>query len=130
MLKDPPKEPASKVAERRWRNKALTERFRKMKATREGAEQFPVFDGKKPFSTEAPKPRKEAPPKPAEVIENNDPTVNKFESRFLKDIRAMLFEHKQVSKAECLAAIARQKRRILLEKLRRLELAAREGAKS
>ena len=56
MVKDLPKEPAKTRAARRWGNNALTERFKKMKATGEGSEEFSIRDGKKYFATEVPKP--------------------------------------------------------------------------
>jgi hypothetical protein len=88
MLKDPSKEPARERAKRRWRNHDLTTRFKKMKATGEGADEFIFQDGKKPFiSAEAPKPPREL---PADVIENDRPKVSRLERKFKKEIRAMM----------------------------------------
>jgi hypothetical protein len=49
------KEPAKERAKRRWRNNELTHRFKKMKETGKGTEEFPIRDGKNYFSTEVPK---------------------------------------------------------------------------
>jgi hypothetical protein len=54
-----------------WRNNDVAQRFKKMKDTGEGAEQFPIQDGKKYFDTSILKPPKDALPKPADVIEND-----------------------------------------------------------
>ena len=80
-----------------WRNNALSQKFKKMKATGEGEEEFDFHDGKKYFSTERPKPPKEAPPQPAQVIENEGRKAHGFERKFLKDIRAMMNEHKAIN---------------------------------
>ena len=108
MIKDlfGTRERAKERAARKWRNNELSARFRKMKATGEGAEQFLVRDGKKFFSTEVPKRPKEALPQPAEVIKTNKPKAQKFETKFKKDIRAMLNEHKEVSIKAYAAALA------------------------
>lgn len=128
MVKDLPKEPAKTRAARRWGNNALTERFKKMKATGEGSEEFSIRDGKKYFATEVPKPPKE-PLKPADVVENEGPKAHRFERKLLKDIRAMMEGHKQRNVELFLAIDQQQRRRLLKEKLRRLEvsIAARQG---
>jgi hypothetical protein len=128
MLKDPPKEPASKRATRMWRNHALTRRIK------EGKKLVPLlvdpdcidYDNRKVHLP------KEAPPQPAEVIENDDPRANRFETKFIKDIRAMMNEHKAINVAWYRAVIYQQKRRLLLEKLKRLEasIAGRQGERS
>jgi len=129
------KEPAKERATRIWRNNDLTHRFKKMKETGKGSEEFSFYDGKKPFANEVPKPPNE-PIRPADVIENNDPRVDRFERKFKKDIRMMLNGHKEENRALLIAgmraAIYQEKRKLLLEKLRRLEasIAQREGAKS
>jgi hypothetical protein len=126
---DGPKEPASNVAERKWRNHSISERFKKLKTTGEGADDFFFYDGKKPFSAEVPKPPKEA--QPAEVIENNSPKAIAFERKFKRDIRIMLKEHKEMSVTHYRAILRHQKRRLLMEKYRRYlvaSIAQREGA--
>ena len=71
---------------------------------------------------------KEAPPDPelAEVFDTDDPKVQRFERKFIKDLRAMLEGHKQKNMAQYVAAmkesIRRRKNILLKEKLRRLEL--------
>lgn len=87
-------EKAKERAQRRWRNNDIAQRFKKMKDTGEGAEQFPIEDGKKYFDTSRPKPPKEA-LRPADVIENDNPRVKKLETKFIKDIRDMIEGHKQ-----------------------------------
>jgi hypothetical protein len=133
------RERAKERASRKWRNNELSARFKKIKATGEGADQFLIRDGKKFFSTEVPKLPKEALPQPAEIIETNKPKAQKFETKFKKEIRKMLDEHKEISIKAYLAILAQQKRRLLKEKIRRLELSIaehearitqREGAKS
>jgi hypothetical protein len=126
MVKDlfGPKEPARERAKRKWRNNDLSARFKKMKATGEDAEQFRVGDGKKYFANEVPKPSKaplKEPPKPADIIENDNPKVDRFERKLKKDIREMLNAHKSINVEWYRASIRQQKCRLLLEKLRRLE---------
>jgi hypothetical protein len=124
MLKDPPKVPASKRATRMWRNHALTKRIK------EGKKLVPLLVDPDCIDYENRKVHlsKEA-PQPAEVIENETPRKNRFETKFIKDIRAMMNEHKAINVAWYRAVIYQQKRRLLLEKLRRLEvsIAQREG---
>jgi hypothetical protein len=126
---DRPKEPASKRATRMWRNHALTKKIK------EGKKLVPLFVDPDCIDYENNKVHlpKEAPPQPAEVIENEArPRVNRFESKFIKDIRAMMNEHKAINVAWYRAVIYQQKRRLLLEKLRRLEasITARQGERS
>jgi hypothetical protein len=132
-------ERAKEKAERRWRNAELTARFLKMKETGEGSEDFAFRDGKKYFATEVPKPPRDAPPKPADLIENEHPRVSAFERKFKKDLMAMMEGHKRRNAEAYLAVIAHERRKLLKEKIRRLELsiaaseariAAREGAKT
>jgi hypothetical protein len=112
MLKDPdkPREPASKRAERRWKNHDVATNF---KANRAEA--------------------KAAPPEPEEpLLIKTEKPIAAFERKFLRDIRAMMEGHKLRNEEIQAALIYRQKRRLLLEKLRRAEanFAAREGAKN
>jgi hypothetical protein len=125
------KEPAKERAARMWRNNELAQRFKKMKDTGEGAEQFPVRDGKKYFDASIPKPPKEA-LRPADLIENDRPKAQPFERKFIKDIREMMNEHRSIKVEHYLAAIREEKRKLLIEKLRRREasIAEREGAKT
>jgi hypothetical protein len=126
-----PMEPARKRAERKWCNNALSTRFKKMKATGEGSEEFLIRDGKKYFANEVPKPPKEE-LRPADVLENPRPKVDRFERKFVKDIKEMMEGHKQQNMAFYAAAIRHQKRRIMIEMIKRLEarIAQREGAKT
>jgi hypothetical protein len=127
------KEPAKERATRIWRNHALSQRFKKMKETGKGEDEFFFRDGKKPIiSAQVPKPPREELPKPADVLENPRPKVDKFERKFVKDIREMMEGHKQRNVALYVAAILHEKRRLMIEMIKRLEAqnAAREGAKS
>jgi hypothetical protein len=112
MLKDrdPPKESASKIATRKWRNNDLRRR---------------VIEAKN-----RPKPRDvdDEPDEPeiAETIINEgrvDGPVNRFESRFKKEIRTMLQGHVDRNLAFYAAMIERRRIKLLKEKLRRLQLA-------
>jgi hypothetical protein len=69
---------------------------------------------------------------PADVIETNDPRVSKLETKFKNDIREMMEGHKQQNMAFYAAAIRHQKRRLMIEMIKRLEAknAEREGAKT
>jgi hypothetical protein len=112
MLKehDGPTEPAEKRAERKWRNNQLRQ---KIKA------------GKIPPVVVDPR----APPDVATVLENKAKRrPGGFERKFLKEIRAMLDERKQENYRALAAHVHHYRRRLMLEKLRRLELAQREDA--
>ncbi len=117
MLKDKPKEPAAKRAERRWKNHDVSTRFKAEKAATEAA---------------PPKPRK---PLLIETERRKPDAVTRFENRFKKEIRAMLDGYKQRNAALYLAglqvSLRHQKRVLLLEKLRRLEagVATQEASK-
>jgi hypothetical protein len=109
MLKehDTPKEPARIKAERKWGNADVRERI---KAER----QVPklVDPSWKPGI--------------AETISNDDKLsgpVNRLESRFKKEIRAMLESHVDRNLAIYAASIERRRIKLLKEKLRRLQLA-------
>ena len=79
MLKehDPPKEPLRTKAERKWRNNQMVKRLKEEK--------------QKPKPVD---PDKE--PEPADLIINDgrvDGPIKRFETQFLKDIRAMIEGH-------------------------------------
>jgi hypothetical protein len=124
---DRPMETARKRAARKWANNALRKRYK------EGT--MPIVAVVDPdtidWDNEKIHLKKEAPPQPADVVKNDDPKANKFESKFIKDIRAMMEAHKLRNVELQLALIAEEKRKLLKEKLRRLEasIAEREGAK-
>jgi hypothetical protein len=86
---DRPKEPAQKLAERKWRNNALRKKLK------EGALPINLLVDPDCIDYENRKVhlKKEAPPEPAEVIENDNPKVHRFETKFKQDIRAMMNEH-------------------------------------
>jgi hypothetical protein len=70
--------------------------------------------------TSAPRYQKE-PLRPADVIENDNPKVKRFERKFKKDIREMINGQQSINIEWYRASLHQQKRRLLLEKLRRLE---------
>jgi hypothetical protein len=98
----PPNESSEQRAKRKWRNNAIRQRIKEKEA---------------------------APPEPkdlevADVVENDGAlhgSIKAFESRFKKEIRQMLIGHADRILKLHIASIQHQKRRLLLEKLRRLE---------
>jgi hypothetical protein len=108
MLKDvddKPREPARKKAERRWRNHDVEKRFKEEKA--------------KP----APKEPKEI--EIAEVIKTEElkkGTLTRAQTKFAKYLRELMEEHKKRNEILYALSIRAQRKRLLLEKLRRLEL--------
>ena len=113
MLKehDPPKEPARVKAERRWTNSDVRKRLKAERA----------------------KPKQVDPNKPPEIAETitnvgrRDGPRNRFESKFLRDIRAMMEGHVINNLTIYAALIERRRRKLLAEKLRRLKLAQQES---
>jgi hypothetical protein len=109
---DKPTESAEQIAARKWKNNQLRQ---KIKASRVPA---PVVVDPK------------APPEIASVIKNaKKPREHYgFERKFIKDIREMMEGHKERNILIQRWLLQREKRRLLLEKLRRYELAEREEA--
>jgi hypothetical protein len=102
---DPATETSRLKAERRWRNNAVTARFLEKR--------------QKPKLNEV-----TAEPEIAETIVNEDRKdgpINRLESKFKKEIREMLQGHVDRNLTLYAASLAHRKRRLLLEKLRRLE---------
>jgi hypothetical protein len=109
MLKeyDPPKEPLRIKAERKWKNNALRKRL--------------IEERKRPKFVD---PNKE--PEVAGTIINDgrvDGPVKRFETQFLKDIRAMLEGHTQRNLQLYAEMIERRRYLLLKEKLKRLRAA-------
>jgi hypothetical protein len=107
MLKDnePPKETAEQIASRKWRNNSISRRF--------------LEEKRKPKIVEV---RSE--PEIAETIKNEgrrDGAIRRFESKFKKELMALLHSHNEQNLTFYAASLAHQKRSLLLEKLRRLE---------
>jgi hypothetical protein len=100
-------EPARKRAERRWGNHKVAARFKAKKAEAKAAPLKP----EDPLLIEADK------------LESG--TLTRFERKFLKEIRQMMHGYSEQNKAQYVAALIanneREKRILLLEKLRRLE---------
>jgi hypothetical protein len=114
MLKeyDNSKETAEEKAKRKWRNNAVRQRFIEK---REGAQKA---------IAEA---EESEPPKLADIIENDGRRhgpIQNFESKFKREIREMLRGHVDRNLVMYAASLRHQKRRLLLEKLRRLEARA------
>jgi hypothetical protein len=118
MLKhpdDPRKEPASKVAERKWSNHDLEKRI---KDERQKAESAP----KKPKELE-----------PGDVIEGEHDrrgSVTRAQTKFAKEIRTMLAGNTQRNLGYYLISLEAKRKRLLFEKLRRLRLAHPEYGES
>jgi hypothetical protein len=110
MLKDlPPKESSGEKAKRMWRNNAARQRIMEKRA-----------EAKKVVAEAEAK----EPPKVADVIANDGilhGSIRHFESQFKRDIRAMLQGHVDKNLMLYAATLQHRKRRLLVEKLRRLE---------
>jgi hypothetical protein len=107
-IDDKPLEPARKKAQRRWRNHSVEKSF---KEERKKAESTP----KAPKELEL-----------ADVIQREKPdgrgSVTRAQTKFIKDLKAMLNEHTERNKKLYLISIYIRKKRLLMEKLRRLKL--------
>jgi hypothetical protein len=104
---EPPKEPASKVAERKWRNHDVTKRFLEARQRR-------------------PKLVEDREPEIAETITNDgrvDGPIKRAETKFAREIRAMMQSHVDKNLAMYVAQLDHRKRILLKEKLRRLKAA-------
>jgi hypothetical protein len=101
---DGPKEPAEKRATRKWKNNELRQKIIASKAA-------PVVVDPK------------APPEVGSVLVNKAKRrPGGFERKFIKELREMLDERKREHLEMIRASLAHQRRRLMLEKLRRLEL--------
>jgi hypothetical protein len=107
---DPPKDKASEIATRKWKNNDVRRRIIE-------AKQRPkVVD-----------PNRE--PEIAETIINEgrrDGPVKRFERQFIKDMRAVFDEYRERNSQWYLASLHNRKIKLLKEKLRRLK-AAQQG---
>lgn len=107
MLKDaddPRKEPARKLAQRKWRNHAAEKAFKEAK--NKPADGIPTN------------------PEIAETIINEAVkagTLTKAQTKFATEIRAMLEGHSKRNLILYAVSIRAQRKRLLMEKLRRLE---------
>jgi hypothetical protein len=108
-FEDAPTEPARKKAERRWRNHDVEKRFKSEKAK--------------------PQPIKSTEPEIADTISNEKPdgrrSLIKAQTKFAKDIKAMMEGNAKRNLILYWLSIRAQRKRLLMEKLRRLE--AREA---
>jgi hypothetical protein len=115
MLKhpdDPRKEPARKVAERKWRNYDVERRF-KEEAKKDGGQ---------------PKPPKEL--EPADVIEGEQDrrgSVTRAQTKFAKELREMMEGHANRNTVLYILSLQAKRKRLLFEKLRRLRAATGES---
>jgi hypothetical protein len=115
MLKDdePPKETAEEKAKRKWRNNALSKEYKERDEKR-----IRLIDKKPALAPEI-----------AEVLEHDgrrDGSLTRFQKRFIRELGAMFREEHDRNLKMYLVYLDYQKRRLLLEKLRRLE--ARQAA--
>jgi hypothetical protein len=109
MLKDdgPPKEPARRKAERKWRNSAVERTLKE-----ERVKAVPIA----PKELEA-----------GDVIENDKvvaEAVTQFQTKFANEIRSMLERHTKRNILLYKLSLRYQKKRLLFEKLKRLEAKA------
>jgi hypothetical protein len=119
---DGPKEPSEKVAERKWRNNALA------KKAKEGQKPIPMMVYPDDIDYVTFKVKVDKNP-PGTVIENKAKRLRGgFETKFLKEIRSMLDERKRENYNALVAHVTSYRRKLMLEKLRRYELAEREDA--
>ena len=109
MLKDiddKPIEPARRKAERKWGNHDVEKRLKEEKAK--------------------PVPKESIAPEIAETISRSKPdrrgSVIRAQTKFAKEIRAMMEGHSKRNLILNAISIRAQRKRLLLEKLRRLEL--------
>jgi hypothetical protein len=146
--KDPPTEPARKKAQRRWRNYEIASRFKKLKeqrpqsSDRSEEDEFHIFDGKKFFAAEVPKPPRDEELLASiltpsdEDVENIDKLRQKRDRRLYKFLVELVRvgrntitvtgpeltgPQRDVILAGSRSIVERRKRRLLMEKLRRLE---------
>ena len=103
-----PSEPAKKRAERRWRNYDVEKRFKEEK--------------EKPSLNLGPTPKT---PEIGETVTNKKPdgrgSVLRAQTKFAKDIRIMMEGHSKRNLILHALSIRAQRKRLLMEKLRRLE---------
>jgi hypothetical protein len=122
---DKPKESSERIAERRWRNNALA------KKAKEGKALVPlmVYSEDIDYVNKKVRVDKNPPPDVATVIENKAKRRrNGFETKFLKEVRSTLDERKVENYIALVAHVTSYRRKLMLEKLRRYELAEREDA--
>jgi hypothetical protein len=122
---DKPRETSERIAERRWRNNALA------KKAKEGKAPIPmmVYPEDIDYVNKKVRVDKNPPPDVATVIENKAKRLRGgFETKFLKEIRSMLDERKRENYNALVAHVTSYRRKLMLEKLRRYELAEREDA--
>lgn len=108
---DKPRETSEQIATRKWNNNQLRQKIVASKVS------APVVVDPN------------APPEIATVIRNNAKRLRGgFETRFLKEIRSMLDERKRENYNALVAHVTSYRRKLMLEKLRRYQLAEREDA--
>jgi hypothetical protein len=113
---DDPREPARKVAERKWRNYELLP-FEQLWMLSRWQERC-----KKPKELE-----------PADVIENDKVktgTLLRVQTKFAKEIKAMLEGHTHRNTVLYILSLQAKKKRLLVEKLRRLRAAQQAQGES
>jgi hypothetical protein len=128
MSKDPdnPRETSEQRAERMWRNNQLRQKYKEGK--------MPVAMMVNPEDIDhvnfKVRVNKDPPPEVGTVVINKGKRKPvSFERKFLKEIRAMLDERKQEYIEMMRASLAHERRKLMLEKLRRMELRIAESEK-
>jgi hypothetical protein len=123
---DGPKEPAERVAERRWRNQQIRQKIK------EGKTLVPVmvYPEDIDYVNKRVKVDKNPLSDAATVLENKARRgPGGFERKFLKEVRAVLDERKRENYIALAAHVHHYRRRLMLEKLRRLTLSIAESEK-
>src|SRR5271165_1459678 len=119
MLKeyDQPKETALELATRKWRNNAVGQGIIESQRTPKVRD---VNSELKTVETLINKGRRDGPINRLNKGRRDGP-INRLESKFKKELKAMLQGHADRNLALYAASLQHRKRRLLLEKLRRLE---------
>jgi hypothetical protein len=128
MSKNPdnPTESSEKRAERMWRNNQLRQKYK------EGKMPVAMMVNPEDIDHVNFKVRVNKDPSPevgTVVINKGKRKPVSFERKFLKEIRAMLDERKQEHIEMIRASLAHERRKLMLEKLRRMELRIAESEK-
>jgi hypothetical protein len=127
MSKNPdnPRESSEKRAERMWRNNQLRQEYKEGK--------MPVHIMANPedinYVTKEVKVHIDPAPIGSVLVNKGKRKPVSFERKFLKEIRAMLDERKQENLELIRASLRHERRRLMLEKLRRMELRIAESEK-
>jgi hypothetical protein len=114
---DKPTESSEQIAERKWRNNALSKKLK------EGKTLVPMMVYPEDIDYVNKKVHLDKNP-PGTVIENDKKprAFYGFERKFLKEVRSILDERKRANLEIIIAGIRHERRILMLERIRRLEL--------